>query len=187
MDNDHVNSAENQSVSDNSTSDNPPASEKPPRSKVERIVVWSLIGLLAIFAAVEAQSQIGYRKTLEAFESANDKNEETLTLGLFESKLKKCLAIKTNGTKDEQSTILYKWPSLLRNYEIHFTLIPGEDQLLASYATHNSPAAMIGQPNQENDLVNDPGPEEGDAPGGRGDEGDSAAASGERERGGRRE
>lgn len=173
MNSENVNSTQNPSASGDSS-----AGEKPPRSKLERFVVWTVILLLVILAGMEALAQRGYSKSLEDFQTALDEAEEPLTLEDFETKYKSGLAIKSNGSKDGQSTILFKWPSLLRRYEMHFTLVPGDEQLLATYSTNDDPAGMIGRPDAGGDETGDEGGAGPEGPGMVGDGGDPDAGGG---------
>ena len=120
------------------------AGEKPPRSKLERALVWTAIGFLLILTGLEALSQYGYRKTLSSLEDAIAEAKEPLTLEDFNNGIRKGLPIVTNGERGEEKTILYKWPSLLRRYELHLTTKPGAEQILNTYSTGDGPGALIG-------------------------------------------
>jgi hypothetical protein len=137
--------------------------EKPRRSKLERALVWTVILVLVALTGMEAMAQRGYSKTLEGLETAIDDATEQLTLGDFETEHKNGLTVKSEVTKDGESAILYKWPSLLRRYEMYFTVEPGDEQILATYSTNDEPRAIIRLA-----TVGDPGEDEGGEGGGGG-------------------
>lgn len=162
MSSENANSTGNQPGSGSST-------EKPRRSKLERAVVWTVILVLVVFTGVEAMSQLGYKKTLKDFETGLDEATEPVTLDVFESEYKTGLTLKSDTTRNGQAAILYKWPSLLRRYEMHFTVLPGEEQILGAYGTNDEPAAMIGQPitgEPDTELADEGGEGGGDDGGG---------------------
>lgn len=133
------------------TAESSPAPEKPPRSKVERAVVWTVIGLLILITGMEALARAGYKKTLDDFETAMLETKEPLTLNHFNSKLKSGLAIQTQGEHEGRPTILFRWPSLVKKYEMHLT-VSGDDTL-ATYATNEGPAGLVPQPMPEGDEL----------------------------------
>ena len=163
MDNENTNSPES-----------PQAPEKPPRSKIERAIVWTVIAVLLLITGMEALSMKGYDTTLENFEEANDAAEQPMTLAYFKSDLKSGLAIQTTGEREGRSTVLFKWPSLMKNYELHLTVAP--DNVITTYATSEGPAGMVNGPRSKG------GPDDGEEfedagfPGAPGESGRTAAA-----------
>lgn len=157
--------ADEHSKSAEQPSDTSPPSAHSGGSKIVRIIIWGLVGVFAFVALMDIASRQGFSTTLANLEDGMDKAEEPLTLGDFESQFKSGLAIKTTGSKNGVSTILYKWPSLFRPYELHLTVEPGDEQLLASYSTNDDPAALIGRPGSEGDGTEDEGGGPGGGPG----------------------
>ena len=132
-----------------SSAESSPAPQKPPRSKVERAIVWTLIGALIVVTGMEFLSKTGYSKTLDNLEEANTTPEQPLTLNYFLDNLKSGLAIRTKGEHEGRSTILFKWPSLVKKYELHLTVSPDDLQTLTTYATTDGPAGIVNQPRPE--------------------------------------
>lgn len=145
-----------------------PSEEHAGSSKMVRIIIWGLVLVFAGVALMDIASRKSYEKTLVNLEDGIDEAEEPLTLDDFENSIKSGMAIKTTGSKDGQSTILYKWPSLFRQYEIHLTVESGDEKLLATYSTNDDDnAALIGRPGSGEEL-DDSMLEEGGGPGGPG-------------------
>lgn len=132
-------------------------------SKLMRFIIWGLVGVFAIVALVDIASRQGFSKSLANLEEGIDTAEEPITLADFEKKYKSGLAIKTQGNREGLPTILYKWPSLFRQYEIHLTVESGEENVLATYSANDGPAALIGRPGSGEDP--DSMLDEGDGPG----------------------
>lgn len=137
MENEQVDSPQNQPAS---------TDKKGGRSKLERIIVWAVIGVLVAITAVEGLAQQGYSKTLTGFQTATDEATERLTLKDFESEHKNGFAFRTDESQDGKTTIRYKWPSLFRQYELSFIVEPGDEQVLVSYWSNDDPAAAISRP-----------------------------------------
>ena len=131
---------ENEHLPSDASSSKP---EKPPRSKLERAIVWTLIGVLLIFVGVEALAKTGYDKTVKDLQTTIDTAEAPLTLNDFQSKVKSGLAVQGTGEHDGIPTVLFTWPSLVKKYQIHFTVNGDAEQTLATFATGTDPAESI--------------------------------------------
>ncbi len=131
---------ENEHLPSNAASSKP---EKPPRSKLERAIVWTLIGLLLVFVGVEALAKTGYDKTVKDLQTTIDTAENPLTLDDFQSKVKSGLAIQSTGEHDGTPTVLFTWPSLVKKYHLHFTVNDDAEQTLATFATGTDAAESI--------------------------------------------
>lgn len=160
-----------------------PAKETPaakPRSRIEKIVVRTLIVALVIFAAIEVRAIRGYTKTLndvQAALDAADKEQTDLTLedlsssmSLFPSQVK---------SNDEKHLITLKWWSFLRpsGYQIILHTKSDEDNPVVAFLS--TPVKDAEEPRNPQ-----PGPnsgEEGDDEDGDGDgDGDANAGAGGR-------
>jgi hypothetical protein len=122
---------------------NSSASEKPPRSKLERAIVWTVIGLLVVFAGVEALAKFGYEKTITNLQEATGSATEPLTLDDFHSDLKSGLPIQGTGESNGRQTILFTWPSLVKEYDLHLTVSADGNQTLQTFSTGTDPAEFI--------------------------------------------
>ncbi len=100
----------------------PSPAEKPGRSKLERAIVWTVIGGLIVVTGMEALASWTYAKTVSNLETAIDETETALTLADFNKNIKTGLAIQSTGDRDGEPTISYSWPSLLKEYKLHLTV-----------------------------------------------------------------
>ncbi len=100
MEPEHANDPDNQDTSNVSSDPQTQVPEKPPRSKLERSIVWSVIGLLLVLTGMEGLAQYGYRKTLTNLETAIAETKKPLTLEDFNGEIRKGLPIVTSGVRE---------------------------------------------------------------------------------------
>lgn len=125
------------------TGASPSAPQKPPRSKAERAIVWTFIGLLIVLTGIEALAKTGYEKTITNLQAAIDEGTGPLTLDDFNKKLKTGLPIQGTGDHEGRATVLYTWPSLVKKYQLHLEVAADGTEMLRTFATGNDPAEFI--------------------------------------------
>ena len=118
-----------------------PTTTKPPRNPVERIVVWSGIGLLLVVVMLEFRAQRGYAQTLEALNvsTANEEHETTLNEALQVLTLSP--AVGDPVPSGSYNHIDCTWFSLCKNGQYKITLVCSRDKepVLLSFTTTNPP------------------------------------------------
>ena len=111
------------------------------RSPVERLIVWSLIGVLVVVVGIEAASKNGYDKTFAAVQDRFINKEGMNRLSDLRPDIsgwpseKESDGQKVGGTAANK-VIALKWFSFFKHYEIQLTVEASEeDPALISYAT----------------------------------------------------
>lgn len=141
-----------------------PQKQKKGRSTGERIIVWSLIGLLAVFAAVEGLARYGFTQTVAALEPVAD-SADGASFPLNE--VVHGLPLKSGPEREglQQWVVTYRWPSLVKNYEIRVTVdSEADDAQVVAFMTPEADvqAADVDTPPGD---PGDPGPEMPSGPG----------------------
>lgn len=115
------------------------AAKKPskPRSPVERIIVWGLIGLLVIVLGVEAHGKMSYDASLSSSQAqiaATENSNDDLTIEAAQKSIRGFAGrteSESSGSHGRQS-ITYRWPSLFKTYIIQLNSQKG---IVYSYET----------------------------------------------------
>ncbi len=115
------------------------------RNPVERVIVWTLIGLMLALVALEGRAQQGHTNTVRAMIEIVDEGD-----GLTVDQLEGCLKLfpVTSGPTSTATgdVYKYKWFSLLRSdvYELQVRVSTGKDDIRF--------VSGFGSPDPDNDM-----------------------------------
>jgi len=120
---------------------------KKPRSPVEKLFVWGLIGVLLIVAVIEGQALYGYSQTLAALtekieETENSKDGLDLAASEIDGLLKGFFVTKSEVTKEGADYYIdCQWRSLFKKYLIKVKVSSDQDNAVVLGLKTDAPPA----------------------------------------------
>ena len=119
------------------------ATDKKQRSPVERAIVWSMIGILLVVAAIEAHGRLSYGATLSRLQAVVERAEQGtgyLTLREVRESIAGFPSEATVESRPLTATIRLSWFSLLRSYEMDLQIEPdSKNPMFLGYSTPDAP------------------------------------------------
>lgn len=120
------------------------------RSPVERAIVWGVIGVLVVVVAIEGRARMAYSSTLSslgALVKQAEQNDEYVTLSQARAAYSGSPTEESQPAGRFEQSIILKWFSLLKTYQIEIQVEPGEDD--PAFLGFTTPDADAGLGSQE--------------------------------------